>query len=80
MTDQLGERIVRESAFLADVVTELERVIVGQRALIDGMLVGLLADGHARRRTRRIVPAHPVHSGPPAVGPARYARVQPEVR
>jgi len=39
-------RIERESTFLRDVVRELERVIVGQRALVDGMLIGLLADGH----------------------------------
>jgi MoxR-like ATPase len=40
------ERIERGSAFLRDVIAEVERVIVGQRPLIDGMLVGLLADGH----------------------------------
>jgi MoxR-like ATPase len=28
------------------VVREVERVIVGQRALLDGLLIGLLADGH----------------------------------
>jgi MoxR-like ATPase len=39
-------RIERESAFLRDVLKELESVIVGQRSLIDGMLIGLLADGH----------------------------------
>jgi MoxR-like ATPase len=39
-------RIERESAFLRDVVREVERVIVGQRALLDGLLTGLLADGH----------------------------------
>jgi MoxR-like ATPase len=42
----LAERIRRESAFLRDVVREVETVIVGQRALVDGMLIGLLADGH----------------------------------
>jgi len=42
----LAARIEKESAFLHDVVAEVERVIVGQRALIDGMLIGLLADGH----------------------------------
>jgi MoxR-like ATPase len=40
------ERIARESAFLRDVVREVQRVIVGQRPLLDGLLVGLLADGH----------------------------------
>jgi len=39
-------RIEQESAFLHDVVREVEGVIVGQRALLDGLLIGLLADGH----------------------------------
>ncbi|MHC4953551.1 MAG: AAA family ATPase [Planctomycetota bacterium] len=48
MTDvnAVADRIQRESAFLRDVAREVERVIVGQRALLDGMLIGLLADGH----------------------------------
>lgn len=48
MTDVLAvsERVKAESAFLRDVVREVESVIVGQRALLDGMLIGLLADGH----------------------------------
>jgi len=39
-------RIAREAAFLHEVRREVEGVIVGQRALLDGLLVGLLADGH----------------------------------
>jgi MoxR-like ATPase len=39
-------RIEREGAFLRDVAHEMEGVIVGQKPLVDGMLVGLLADGH----------------------------------
>jgi MoxR-like ATPase len=42
----LSARIERESAFLRDVVRELECVIVGQKALVQSLLVGLLADGH----------------------------------
>lgn len=41
-----AERIERESAFLRDVVREVEGVIVGQRRLLDSLLIGLLADGH----------------------------------
>ena len=44
--EAVAARIHEESAFLRDVVSEMERVLVGQRALIDGMLIGLLADGH----------------------------------
>jgi MoxR-like ATPase len=42
----ITSRIEKEGAFLAEIVREMEHVIVGQRALIDGLLVGLLADGH----------------------------------
>jgi MoxR-like ATPase len=43
---EVAARIERESAFLRDVVAEVEKVIVGQRPLVDGMLIGLLAGGH----------------------------------
>ncbi len=48
MTDVLAvsDRIQHESAFLRDVVREVEGVIVGQKPLLDGLLIGLLADGH----------------------------------
>ena len=48
MTDvaAVTARIERETSFLRDVVREVEKVIVGQRALLDSLLVGLLADGH----------------------------------
>jgi MoxR-like ATPase len=42
----VAARIERESAFLSDVVREVERVIVGQPSLVRALLVGLLADGH----------------------------------
>ncbi|MBI1852207.1 MAG: MoxR family ATPase [Planctomycetes bacterium] len=48
MTDvrAVAERIQQESSFLRDVIREVESVIVGQKSLLDGMLIGLLADGH----------------------------------
>jgi MoxR-like ATPase len=42
----VAERIAREGAFLRAVRTEVERVVVGQGPLLDGLLVALLADGH----------------------------------
>ncbi|MBI3820088.1 MAG: MoxR family ATPase [Planctomycetes bacterium] len=42
----VAERIKSESAFLRDILREVESVIVGQRSLLDGMLIGILADGH----------------------------------
>jgi MoxR-like ATPase len=41
-----ARRIEQNGAFLKDVVREVERVIVGQSSLLDGLLIGLLADGH----------------------------------
>jgi MoxR-like ATPase len=47
VTVPVPEKAVEQaSAFLRDVVREVERVVVGQRALLEGVLVGLLADGH----------------------------------
>jgi MoxR-like ATPase len=43
---EVAARIAAESGFLQDVRREVERVIVGQKALVDGLLIGLLADGH----------------------------------
>jgi MoxR-like ATPase len=40
------KRIQQDGAFLHEVAAEVERVIVGQKALLDGLLIGLLADGH----------------------------------
>ncbi|HYW34504.1 MAG TPA: MoxR family ATPase [Balneolaceae bacterium] len=42
----LGEKIEKTSAFIEDIYDELAKVIVGQRYMIDRLLVGLLADGH----------------------------------
>lgn len=42
----LGEKIERSSAFIEDIYNELGKVIVGQRYMIDRLLIGLLADGH----------------------------------
>jgi MoxR-like ATPase len=42
----VAHRIEQESAFLREVVREMDRVIVGQKGLVEGLLIGLLADGH----------------------------------
>jgi len=43
---QLGEKIEESSRFINDIYSELEKVIVGQKYMIDRLLIGLLADGH----------------------------------
>lgn len=42
----LNEKIKRESAFVELITLEMEKVIVGQRDMVDKLLIALLADGH----------------------------------
>ncbi len=42
----IQERIKQESAFVERLVSEVGRVIVGQRSMVERLLIGLLADGH----------------------------------
>ncbi len=42
----LNEKIERESAFVDIVRMEMNKVIIGQKHLIDSLMIGLLGDGH----------------------------------
>jgi MoxR-like ATPase len=42
----INEQVKRESEFVRTLVGEIGKVIVGQRYLIERLLIGLLADGH----------------------------------
>ena len=42
----INERVKKESAFVDALRMEISKVIVGQKYLIDRLLVGLLANGH----------------------------------
>lgn len=42
----LNERIERESAFITNLTTGMDQVIVGQKHLVESLLIGLLSDGH----------------------------------
>ena len=42
----VNERIAKESAFVEELVNEIGRVVVGQRYMIERLLIGLLGDGH----------------------------------
>lgn len=42
----LNEKIQKESAFIKLVTLEMEKVIIGQRDMVDKLLIALLADGH----------------------------------
>ena len=43
---ELNERIERQSAFITNLTTGMDQVIVGQKHLIESLLIGLLSDGH----------------------------------
>jgi len=43
---RVKDRIASESAFVDDLIGEIGRVVVGQRYMIERLLIGLLADGH----------------------------------
>ena len=43
---ELNIRIEQKSAFVTNLVTGMNQVIVGQQHLIDSLLIGLLSDGH----------------------------------
>jgi MoxR-like ATPase len=42
----INERVRRESVFVEEMFNEIGKVIVGQRYVLERMMVGLLADGH----------------------------------
>lgn len=42
----IGERIESESGFVTTLLSEMDKVIVGQRYMVERLLIGLLADGH----------------------------------
>jgi MoxR-like ATPase len=43
---ELNASVEREALFLQDLISEVDKVIVGQERLIERLLIGLLADGH----------------------------------
>ncbi len=43
---ELNERIKKESEFVDLITLEIQKVIVGQKGLVERLLIGLLSDGH----------------------------------
>src|SRR6056297_3580922 len=43
---ELNERIQQESSFVDMVTMEMNKVIIGQKHLVESLLVGLLSNGH----------------------------------
>ncbi|MDZ7806461.1 MAG: AAA family ATPase [Gracilimonas sp.] len=44
--EALTKKIEKDSAFIEDIRGELNKVIIGQKYMIDRLLVGLLTNGH----------------------------------
>jgi len=44
--EAVQEKIRNQSGFVTRLRSEMGRVVVGQREMVDGLLIGLLADGH----------------------------------
>jgi MoxR-like ATPase len=73
-------RIAREAAFLHEVRREVEGVIVGQRALLDGLMIGLLADGHVLLEgVPGLAKSLAVQSLATAIGACSAASVHPDL-
>lgn len=43
---ELNERIERQSSFVTNLKTGMDQIIVGQKHLVESLLIGLLSDGH----------------------------------
>ena len=43
---ELNERIERQSAFVTNLTTGMDQIIVGQKHLVESLQIGLLSDGH----------------------------------
>lgn len=43
---ELNERIERQSAFVTNLMAGMDQVIIGQKHLVESLLIGLLSDGH----------------------------------
>lgn len=43
---EINERIQRESAFVDMLTVEMDKVIVGQKSMVERLLIGLLSNGH----------------------------------
>jgi MoxR-like ATPase len=43
---EINERIQRESAFVEMLIVEMDKVIIGQKQMVERLLIGLLSNGH----------------------------------
>ena len=51
---ELNDRIQQESSFVDILTMEMNKVIVGQKHLVENLLIGLLANGHILLEVRQM--------------------------
>ena len=44
--EQINERVREHSTFIPQLQTEIAKVVIGQKYMINRLIIGLLADGH----------------------------------
>ncbi len=44
--EAINEKVKKESAFIPEIMREMEKIIVGQKYLLERLMVGILANGH----------------------------------
>lgn len=44
--DELNKKIMQDSIFVSKLLNEVSKVLVGQKCVLERMLIGLLSDGH----------------------------------
>src|SRR5665811_278894 len=73
---ELNERIQRESSFVDMVSMEMNKVIVGQKHLVESLLIGLLSGGHILLEgVPGLAKTLAIHTLATSID-ARYARIQ----
>ena len=50
---EINEAVKKESVFVEQILNEVGKVIVGQRQILEGLVLGLLANGHILRGCAR---------------------------
>ena len=61
---EINEKIKRESGFIDMITQEMNKVIVGQKHLINSLLIGLLSNGHILLSTRQFRYGKPHYGAP----------------
>ena len=51
---ELNEKIQKESAFIDIIRLEMDKVIIGQKSMVERLLIGLLSNGHICLKVCRV--------------------------